>query len=97
MTDQDEIAELLDKHRQLYKDYEQQVKALSERFMGVLGDQGTPQSFMDKCQKFKQKNPQAFEQIKQSVEKKMSSFIANQRYKDQKPLNRKGTRNRKWV
>ncbi len=97
ITTPDEVTTLLDKHRQLLKEYQQLAADLSGRLISALGDRGTPKSFVEKCQQFKTQNPKGFIELNQQLDIKMSSFVANQRHLEQKPLNRKGVRGRTWV
>ncbi len=96
-TTPDEVTMLLDKHRELLKEYQHLAADVSGRLIAALGDRGTPKSFIEKCQQFKAQNPQGFIELKQQFDIKMSSFVANQRHLEQKPLNRKGVLGRTWV
>lgn len=96
-SEQDEVIELLDQQQQLLKQYERLSAEVSDRLVSVLGDKYKPQQLMQQWLQLKEKQPSVCEALKKNFETKMSSFTANQRTNDQKPLNRKGVRGRTWV
>ena len=93
----DEISVLLDTHQQLLKKYQRLAADVSERLISALGDKNKPKQLINQCLQLKNKNPEAYESLQKQFEVSMSSFTANQRTLEQKPLNRKGVRGRTWV
>jgi hypothetical protein len=92
----DEIHLLLEQHRQLLKTYKMLAADVSDRFIAEVG-KDVAKKYVALGQKCKASKPSDFEAAKQLLDVKMSSFIANKRVQDQKPLNRKGVSKRTWV
>jgi hypothetical protein len=97
ITEDAEIYALLDEHQQLLKKYQRLSDDLSERLTSALGSKKNEKQLINQCLQLKTKNPGAYAALQEKFNVNMSSFIANQRVNEQKPLNRKGVRGRTWV
>jgi hypothetical protein len=94
---QNDIEALIKEHRDLLKQYKDQIESMSAQLKNEVAPKGKIKDFLMKCEQLKKKNPQLFHQVKEGVDKRMFAVEANRRLQEQKPLNRKGVNQRRWV